>query len=129
MNRFAIVTVIALSVSVASASPFDFQRQIGTSELGPDFWEGPMLNVCMPKPGNVVSLLFARYHEPYIDEQKLDQHVCTVVSAGPTCVPFYEAYRDLSIGTPYRSYHGQFHVDADWAAVAWSSSIATCSWA
>ena len=41
MKQFTIAALIVLSAGAASAAPFGYQQQLGSSELDPSIWEGP----------------------------------------------------------------------------------------
>ena len=66
MKHLTIVGLIVLSAGTASAAPFTFQQQIGSSELDPSIWEGPATTQAFTA-SNLTPSLFTLYEDMNID--------------------------------------------------------------
>jgi len=67
MKQFTIAAVIVLSAGAASAEPFDFQQQTGSSELDPSIWEGTAVSVQPFTASNLNPSEFALYESVDIE--------------------------------------------------------------
>lgn len=118
MKNIAIVTVIALSTSVAFAEPHGYQLQVGSSELDPSIWEGPG-QVSKRKTGTDFKPSLTAFYETVDVEGSTDfEYVGTVEKSGPSRISLYEAHRGSPEGTAYQDYYDRFPADTDWHAVA-----------
>ena len=67
MKHVTIAALIVLSTGAASASPFSYQQQIGSSELDPSIWEGPAVAAQPFAASNFTSSQFALYESVDIE--------------------------------------------------------------
>jgi hypothetical protein len=61
MKYVTIAALIVLSAGAASAAPFGYQQQVGSSELDPGIWEGPAVTAGPFTASNFNPSLFALY--------------------------------------------------------------------
>ena len=67
MKHVAIAALIVLSTGAASAAPFSYQQQIGSSELDSSIWEGPAVAAQSLAASNFTPSEFALYESVDID--------------------------------------------------------------
>lgn len=90
MKHITIAALIVLSTSAASAAPFGFQQQVGSSELDPSIWEGPALNVQAFAASDFNPSIFALYESIDIDGSAEFAYKGRMTPAGPSVTSNYE---------------------------------------
>jgi hypothetical protein len=90
MNHLAIAALIVLSTGAASAEPFAYQQQVGSSELDPSLWEGPALSAQPLATSDLTTTEFAMYRGVDIYGSAVFAHVGRVVPSVVTATDNYE---------------------------------------
>ena len=67
MKNVTIAALIVLSAGAASAAPFSYQQQVGSSELDPGIWDGPALTAQPFVASNLNPSEFALYESVDIE--------------------------------------------------------------
>lgn len=118
MKLHILAALVAVSSQAALGEPFDFQKNIGSSELDPSIWDGP--GTVVKRSGSVgfADSRAAIYAAANVDGDQPFHFEGTIEPSGPTRISLYEVYRDSPEGTAYRDYHERYPHDTDWSAVA-----------
>lgn len=114
MKYFVIAGLLAASVTAASAAPFDYQRQVGSSEYVFDADTAGMHFEPGARSDSVPSLTRWMLAADVDGIAPHDFHG-TITPSGPTRISLYEFQRGSPEATAYRGYYQRFPADTDWA--------------
>ena len=117
MKYVVIAGLLAASVAAASAAPFDYQRQIGSSEYVFDADTAGMHF----EPGarsDFVPSLTRWMLAADVDGIAPNDFRGSITPSGPTPISLYEFQRGSPEATAYRAYYQRFPADTDWQRVA-----------
>lgn len=117
MKHIIIASTLALAAMGATAAPFDFQRQIGSSEYvaGADT-DG--MHFARVEASDAVPSLTAWMLDANVDGIAANDFVGSITPSGPSRISLYEAQRGSPEATAYRGYYERHPVGTDWARVA-----------
>lgn len=117
MKHLIIAGVLAVSASAVSAQPFEFQRQIGSTEYNLTEDTENMRFAAVSRSHRVSSLTEWML-SANVDGVALNDYRGTVEKSGPSQISLYEIQRDSPEGIAYRDYHERYAPDTDWDAIA-----------
>lgn len=117
MKSIAIAGLLAAAASAATAQPFDFQRQTGSSEYvaGADTAQMSFAPVV---PRDFVPSLTRWMLTANVDGIAPNRFEGTIFPSGPTRVSLYEVQRGSPEGIAYRDYHERYPAGTDWDRIA-----------
>ncbi|MGB5742076.1 MAG: hypothetical protein WBM65_06615 [Sedimenticolaceae bacterium] len=82
MKHLTIAALIVLSAGAASAAPFGYQQQVGSSELDPSIWEGTAATARTLTSSSLSPSLFVPYPGVDIDGSAEFAHMGQIVPGG-----------------------------------------------
>jgi hypothetical protein len=117
MKRFIIASLLAASVTAVSAAPFDYQRQIGSSEYvhGADT---AGMHFAPVAQSNFVPSLTRWMLGANVDGIAANDFRGSISPSGPTRISLYEFQRGSPEATANRGYYERFPANTDWDRVA-----------
>jgi len=118
MKNEIVAGVLLVASGVVVAAPFEYQKQIGSSELDPSIWEGGAMTFAAVSPSSTKSSLEVLYVTNNIDGAGEFPFNGEVVPSGPSRISLYEVQRGSPEATGYRDYYERFPVGTDWARIA-----------
>lgn len=90
MKHVTIAALIALSAGAASAAPFGYHQQVGSSELDPGIWEGPAVTAQPFAVSNFTPSVSALYESVDIDGSAEFAYAGRKAPGGPSIASNYE---------------------------------------
>jgi hypothetical protein len=117
MKHLTLAGLLAVSVGTAGAEPFDFQRQIGSTEYNPTE-DTEQLTFAPVTESDHVSSLTAWMLDADVDGIAPNEFTGSIVKSGPSRISLYEIQRGSPEGIANRDYHERYAADTDWDAVA-----------
>ena len=118
MKKEIVAGVLLVASGVVGAAPFEYQKQIGSSELDPSIWEGGAMTFSAVLPSSTKSSLEVLYVTNNINGAGEFPFNGEVVPSGPSRISLYEVQRGSPEATGYRDYYERFPVGTDWARIA-----------
>ena len=117
MKTIITAGILAISTSAAVAQPFDFQRQIGSTEYVFDA-DTVHLDFAPVAPSHANSAHAELMLLANVDGIAPNDFDGSIVPSGPTRISLYEVMRGSPEGIAYRLYHDRYPADADWDRIA-----------
>jgi hypothetical protein len=117
MKTLITAGILAISTSAAVAQPFDFQRQIGSTEYVYDA-DTAHLQFAPVAPSQAKSAHAEVMLSANVDGIAPNDFDGSIVASGPTRISLYEVMRGSPEGIAYRLYHDRYPADADWDRIA-----------
>jgi len=117
MKHLLIASIFAVATTTAAAQPFDFQRQIGSTEYVPGV-DTAHMTFAMVEPDHQRPSLAGLMLDANVDGIGGNDFSGEIIKSGPTRISLYEVQRGSPEGSAYRGYHDRFPADTDWATVA-----------
>ena len=117
MKTIITAAIFAISASTAVAQPFDFQRQIGSTEYVYDE-DTAHLRFATVTPGHEPSSHAELMLSANVDGIAPNIFNGDIVRSGPTRISLYEVMRDSPEGIADRLYHDRYPAKTDWDRLA-----------
>ncbi len=86
MKHVTIAALIVLSAGAASAAPFGYQQQVGSSELDPGIWEGTAATAASFTSSSLTPSLFVLFPSADIDGSAEFAYVGQIVPSSAVSV-------------------------------------------
>ena len=117
MKKLIVATLLAGATGIAAAAPFDFQRQIGSTEYVAGY---DTAGASFAKGGRTAQTasLNRWMLTANVDGIAGNAFSGSIEKSGPTRISLYEFMRDSPEATANSAYYAQFPADADWSRVA-----------
>ena len=117
MKKLLVATVLAGAAGTATAAPFDFQRQVGSSEYVPGY---DTAGLHFPQiGGSVATASLNRWMlSANVDGVAGNEFRGSIDRSGPTRISLYEFMRESPEATANSGYYARFPADTDWSRVA-----------
>jgi hypothetical protein len=117
MKKLIVATLLAGTTGIAAAAPFDFQRQIGSTEYVAGYATAD-LNFAQGGRTAETASLHRWMLSANVDGIAGNQFSGAVEKSGPTRISLYEFMRGSPEATANEAYYAQFPADTDWSRVA-----------
>jgi hypothetical protein len=117
MKKLLVATLLAGATGIAAAAPFDFQRQIGSTEYVAGYDTAGM-NFVQGGHSVETASLNRWMLSANVDGIAGNEFTGTIEKSGPTRISLYEFMRGSPEAIANHSYYAQFPADTDWSQVA-----------